>query len=144
LLPPAGQGQPSQPDFALWRRARPQSKVSVELKAARRFTLDKLGHRRFQFGGHGRTRSITIWRQLCRSGANVLVLSWPEETVGPAGQPAEELWFLVLKVADLTPAERTELTVKGLKRSRAQLQDVFGRQAVRGSSLKAALAAVLP
>lgn len=134
-------------DFNVWRACAEPNPVttSIELKAAESFVLTKrTAERRWCWGGHGKTRSVNIMRQLIRSGAAILLFSWTEPTTTPDGRPAEELWFKAIEVATLTRPQKDVLRKKCLKRTRAQLEAVFPESPATRQGLKAAVAALLP
>ena len=134
-------------DFNVWRACAEPDPVTtrIELKAAESFVITKrTSERRWCWGGHGKTRSVSILRQVIRSGAAILLFSWTEPTTTPDGRPAEEIWFKAIKVATLTRPQKDELRNKCLKRTRAQLEAVFPQSPATRQGLRAAVAALLP
>jgi hypothetical protein len=113
----------------------------VELKAAESWTPDRHGCRRYSFGGHGSGTNISLMRQLLRSGAGILLLSWTEPGVGPAGLPAEDIWYLPIQVCSVTRAQK-ELHLRRLhlNRTRAQLEAAFPHHQPTRDGLKALIA----
>ena len=97
--------------------------LKVELKAAEAWSELADGSRQYSWGGHGVSAApLAISRQLKRSGAHVLVLTFPEPdlapvAIGPANQQA--LWYFVIDVRSLPRSKWTHLQVKHLHRAGA-------------------------
>ena len=118
--------------------------LKVELKAAEAWSELADGSRQYSWGGHGvNAAPLTISRQLLRSGAHVLLLTFPEPdlapvAIGPANQQA--LWYFVIDVRSLPRSKWTHLQVKHLHRTKADVQRLFGVEPTQ--DLKTAFAAL--